>query len=107
MQRGTMRFALSLALAGAATLAVQTAAPGASERLDGRAHFALRDGQRIHVWEKVADDFASKPADERRVVVFIHGATWSGRPDFDLQIRDYSVMDHFARAGWDAFAVDP
>ena len=39
-------------------------------------------------------------------MVLVHGATWSGRPDFDLQIRDYSAMDAFARAGWDVFAPD-
>jgi pimeloyl-ACP methyl ester carboxylesterase len=72
----------------------------------GTALFAQRDGQHIHVWEKVAEGWHDEPPPVRRAVVFMHGATWSGRPDFDLQVRDYSVMDHFARHGWAAYAVD-
>lgn len=68
----------------------------------GTDHCVQRDGQRIHVWEKTAVDAATK----RGVLVFIHGATWSSRPDFDLQIRDYSAMDAMARDGWDTFAID-
>ena len=98
--------ALFVGFALVASLSLESFGSTSPTRVDGRAHFATRDGQRIHIWEKVAEGFESKPADERRVVVFIHGATWSGRPDFDLQIRDYSVMDHFARHGWDAFAID-
>jgi pimeloyl-ACP methyl ester carboxylesterase len=58
------------------------------------------------VWERVSTAWAATPAADRRVVVFVHGATWSGRPDFDLQIRDYSIMEHFADAGWGAYAID-
>jgi len=78
----------------------------ATSSIEGRSLFAERDGQRIHIWEKTASDWAAKPSAERRAVVFVHGATYSGRPDFDLNIRDYSVMESFAKAGWASFAVD-
>ncbi len=67
----------------------------------GEAHSVLREGQRISLWEKRAAGTARRP-----VMVLVHGATWSGRPDFDLQIRGYSAMDAFAAAGWDVFAID-
>jgi len=35
----------------------------------------------------------------------VHGSTWSG-PDFDLQIRDYSLMDFLAENGYDVWAID-
>jgi len=73
--------------------------------IQGRSHFAERDGQRIHVWEKAPADWRATPG-KTRVVLFVHGATWSGRPDFDLAIRDYSVMEAFAREGWATYAVD-
>lgn len=72
----------------------------------GKSHYVERDGQRIHMWEKLPESWKAKSAGARRVAVFVHGATWSGRPDFDLQIRDYSVMDHFVQAGWGAYAID-
>lgn len=85
-----------------ASCSVAAADFGASE---GRSHFAERDGQRIHVWEKTRADWRPTPG-KTRAVLFVHGATWSGRPDFDLSIRDYSVMEAFAREGWATFAVD-
>ena len=72
----------------------------------GKSHFVERDGQRVHVWEKLPDGWKAEPKAVRRVAVFVHGATWSGRPDFDLQIRDYSVMDHFVQNGWGAYSID-
>ncbi len=65
----------------------------------GVEHVVLRDDQKIYIWEKSLSEAAP-------VVVLLHGATWSGRPDFDLQIRDYSAMDALARAGFAVFCVD-
>jgi pimeloyl-ACP methyl ester carboxylesterase len=73
----------------------------------GVAHTVPRDGMKLALWEKRPPGAApGYQADGSRVVVLLHGATWSGRPDFDLQIRDYSLMDALARAGYDAFALD-
>lgn len=41
-----------------------------------------------------------------KVALLVHGGTWSGRPDFDLQIRDYSLMDFLAANGYDVWAID-
>ncbi len=69
----------------------------------GASHFVERDGQRIHVWSKAPEDW---DASLGRVIVFMHGGTYSGRPDFDLAVEDYSVMDAFVRRGWATYAVD-
>jgi pimeloyl-ACP methyl ester carboxylesterase len=75
-----------------------------SPEIVGIEHTVLRGGQKISVWEKTLPHRGD--GDPRPVLMLVHGATWSGRPDFDLQIRDYSAMDAFARAGWDTFAID-
>ncbi|MFM0742188.1 alpha/beta fold hydrolase [Paraburkholderia xenovorans] len=43
------------------------------------------------------------------VLFLVHGSTVSGRNTYDLQVpgrNDYSVMDHFAHAGYDVWTVD-
>lgn len=59
-------------------------------------------GGEVHAWEvALKTQGAAAP-----VVIFLHGGTWSGRPNFDLEFQDYSTMEHFASAGWDTFAFD-
>ncbi len=111
MKHGYLLATLSLGMGcSAARVGLSSIGVSAQEALpaamEGQSHFVERDGQRIHVWEKAPRDWGERNAKDRRVVVFVHGATYSGRPDFDLGIRDYSVMEAFARAGWDTFAVD-
>lgn len=40
------------------------------------------------------------------VVLFVHGATGPGVPDFDLDYKDYNWMANLARAGFDTYAID-
>ncbi len=69
-------------------------------------HVVEVNGGAIHAWE-VTQQLAEDSKDAASpVVVFLHGGTWSGRPNFDLRFEDYSTMEHFARRGWDTFAVD-
>jgi pimeloyl-ACP methyl ester carboxylesterase len=42
----------------------------------------------------------------RYVVVMLHGAMTEGTTSFDLQFRDYSLMERLARRGIDAFSVN-
>jgi len=48
------------------------------------------------------------PAKPRRAVLLIHGRTWSGRPDFDLQVpgEARSFMDALVAQGYAAYALD-
>jgi pimeloyl-ACP methyl ester carboxylesterase len=40
------------------------------------------------------------------VVLFVHGATVPGVPDFDLEYKDYNWMAHLARAGFNTYTMD-
>jgi len=72
----------------------------------GEEHHVVRDGLRIYLWEKHEAGSTESAAGNPRAVLLVHGSTWSGRPDFDLQIRDYSLMDFLARGGFDVWAID-
>jgi pimeloyl-ACP methyl ester carboxylesterase len=56
---------------------------------------------RLAALEKWTDNRATRPA-----ILLVHGATFSSRPDFDLRIRDYSLMEFFAQHGFDVWALD-
>jgi pimeloyl-ACP methyl ester carboxylesterase len=72
------------------------ASSGGPERLTVQS-----DGHPIALW-------ARRPSAPRGAVLFVHGRTWSGRPDFDLQVPAYkrSVLASFAAQGYAAYAVD-
>ena len=65
------------------------------------AHKVLSDGHAIAVWEK-------SPATPRGSIVLVHGRTWSGQPDFDLQVpgEQLSLMDGLVAAGFATYAID-
>src|SRR5262245_47945915 len=82
---------------GPGTAAPVTAPPAAPERLVVTAD----DGFQLTMWRKA-------PAQPRRSVLLIHGRTWSGRPDFDLQVpgESRSFMDMLVAEGYAAYALD-
>lgn len=59
------------------------------------------DGFQLALWRKA-------PVRPRRAVLLIHGRTWSGRPDFDLQVpgEARSFMDALVAEGYAAYALD-
>jgi pimeloyl-ACP methyl ester carboxylesterase len=58
------------------------------------------DGFQLAMWRKA-------PAHPRRALLLIHGRTWSGRPDFDLQVpgEHRSFMDALVAEGYAAYAL--
>lgn len=72
----------------------------------GKDHYVTSNGLKVYLWEKFQRKFEKSFAGSNKIVLLVHGATWSGRPDFDLQIRDYSLMDFLARNGYDAWSID-
>ncbi|HSG07734.1 MAG TPA: alpha/beta fold hydrolase [Longimicrobiales bacterium] len=65
-------------------------------------HTVMSDGHPMAVWEK-------RPADAARAaVVLLHGRTWSGLPDFDLQVpgEELSLMDGLTGRGYAVYALD-
>jgi pimeloyl-ACP methyl ester carboxylesterase len=79
------------------TSAPTTSAPAAPDRLEVTAD----DGFKLTLWRKA-------PAQPKRTVLLIHGRTWSGRPDFDLEVpgEARSFMDALVAQGYAAYALD-
>ena len=60
---------------------------------------------KLFLFEKCAGD----PAKTRGTILFVHGSSMASQPTFDLQVEgrpDSSVMDWFARRGFDCWCVD-
>lgn len=66
-----------------------------------RENITADDGHVLALWAKV-------PAEPKGAIIFLHGRTWSARPDFDLQVpgEQRSTMDALAAEGYAAYALD-
>jgi len=83
-----------------------TEAETGANRIRGEEHYVMRDGLRIYLWEKHKAGLERTFANNGKVALLVHGGTWPGRPDFDLQIRDYSLMDFLANHAYDVWSID-
>jgi len=93
--------ALLSVLLGAAWVGT-SASQGSKPVINPPERFTVQsDGHPIAVW-------ARRPASPKGAVLFVHGRTWSARPDFDLQVPGYqrSVLSSFSGQGYAAYAVD-
>ena len=61
-------------------------------------------GIELYVRNKRAEGMASFSAE--RTLLFVHGATYPAETSFDLPIEGVSMMDLFARNGFDVYLVD-
>lgn len=71
----------------------------------GQEHWAFKGGVRLFLWEK----FVGTPEGKAGPIVFVHGSSMASQPTFDLQVPGRprsSVMDRFARLGYDTWSVD-
>ncbi len=78
----------------------------AASAIRGKEHYVVRDGLRIYLWEKFREGQEASFSRTGKVALLVHGGVRSGRPLFDLQIRDYSLMDFLAAHGYDVWAID-
>jgi alpha-beta hydrolase superfamily lysophospholipase len=64
-------------------------------------HTVLSNGHPMAVWEKKAEN-------AKGIILFVHGRTWSGVPDFDLQVEgeELSLMDGLVEQGYSTYAID-
>jgi pimeloyl-ACP methyl ester carboxylesterase len=70
----------------------------------GIEHWTNKGEVRLFLWEKPA---AAQP--KAGTILFVHGSSMASQPTFDLQVpgrSDSSVMDWFARRGFDTWSVD-
>jgi len=91
----------------AALAACATATPQAGGAVPGTEHWAQKrtasGDVRLFLWRKRLADAAKGP------LVFVHGSSVQSVPAFDLQIPGHpesSVMDWFARLGYDTWCFD-
>jgi pimeloyl-ACP methyl ester carboxylesterase len=71
----------------------------------GQEHWINKGDAKLFLWNKVAGD----PARTQGTVLFVHGSSMASQPTFDLQVPgrpDSSVMDWFAKRGFDTWCVD-
>jgi pimeloyl-ACP methyl ester carboxylesterase len=102
-RRDALLAGLGLAAAPSVTLAQAPAMP-APRPIVANEYWADKNGVRLWVYRKRLAN-----ADYRGRLFCVHGSSYSGKTMFDLQVpnRDnYSMMDHFARLGYDVWTMD-
>jgi pimeloyl-ACP methyl ester carboxylesterase len=78
----------------------------------GTEHWAIKrvGGESVRIFllrKKLRDPAAGGP--RRGTILFVHGSSMAGTPVFDLQVPgkpEYSVMNWFARLGYDTWSID-
>jgi pimeloyl-ACP methyl ester carboxylesterase len=76
-----------------------------TETIVGQEHWTSKGEVKLFLWEKCVGD----PAKAKGIVFFVHGSSMASQPTFDLQVPgrpDSSVMDWFAKRGYDMWCVD-
>ncbi len=71
----------------------------------GKEHWTKKGEAELFLWEKYLGD----PKRAKATVLFVHGSSMASQPTFDLKVPgrpDSSVMDWFARQGYDTWCVD-
>jgi pimeloyl-ACP methyl ester carboxylesterase len=74
--------------------------------VEGREHWTKKGDIKLFLWEKFVGDAARE---KNGTVLFVHGSSMASQPTFDLQVPgrpDSSVMDWFAKRGFDTWCVD-
>jgi len=87
-------------------LGAQRGAPAAAPLNTPERLTVPSDGHPMTVWARRP----APPATVKGSVLLVHGLTWSGRPDFDLQVPGLglqrSVLASLAANGFNAYAID-
>jgi hypothetical protein len=77
-----------------------------AQELHAEEHWTTKDGNvKLFMFEKSAGD----PTSAAGRILFVHGSSMAAQPTFDLHVDgrpDSSVMDWFARRGFDCWCVD-
>jgi pimeloyl-ACP methyl ester carboxylesterase len=96
---------VALCAASTASIPVAEARPGGGGGIKSHEYSTERNGIKIALYEKFAPGEEKNWKQNGKVILLVHGATWSSRCTFD-PVEDYSFMDALARAGYDVWAVD-
>jgi pimeloyl-ACP methyl ester carboxylesterase len=71
----------------------------------GTEHWTNNGDVKLFLWDKCAAD----PAKSAGTILFVHGSSMASQPTFDLDVPgrpDSSVMEWFAKQGYDCWCVD-
>ena len=101
-RRNALVAGLTLAVAPAIPLAAST--PGMPGSITANEYWADKNGVKLWVYRKRQGGVQSRGS-----LFCVHGSSYSGKTMFDLQVpnRDnYSMMDHFARLGYEVWTMD-
>ena len=102
-RREALLGAVGLAAAPALALGAEEP-PAASARIVADEFWADKGGVRLWVYRKRIE--GARPA---KRLFCVHGSSYSGKTMYDLQVPgrdDYSMMDHFARRGYEVWTMD-
>ena len=100
------RALLATAAGGVALAASVSSARAAPARLVAEERFVMKGDVKLYVYRKHLTGRANGP---RPVLFLVHGSTFASRSSYDLQVpgsANHSVMDHFARLGYDVWTMD-
>src|SRR5262245_49578763 len=105
-RRQLMKAAGAAVAAATAGGLASSSALAQNQTITAEEHWARKGSINLYLYRKyvAAEGGASKP-----VLFLVHGSTFSSRGSFDLQVPgrpDYSMMDHFAAAGFDVWTMD-
>jgi pimeloyl-ACP methyl ester carboxylesterase len=73
--------------------------------IKGQEHWTNKGDVKLFLWEKCVGD----PAKTKGIILFVHGSSMASQPTFDLHVPgrpDSSVMEWFAKQGYDTWCVD-
>jgi len=71
----------------------------------GAEHWTRKGDVTLFMWEK----YVGQPTGKRGTILFVHGSSMASQPTFDLKVPgrgDSSIMNWFARRGYDTWCVD-
>jgi len=93
-----------LTLAASPAIALAASTPAMPGSITANEYWAEKNGVKLWVYRKRQGGVQSRGS-----LFCVHGSSYSGKTMFDLQVpdrEDYSMMDHFARLGYDVWTMD-
>ena len=107
MKRGRFGTTLGAAALLAGAAAARASAQSGPPTMSSDEYWARKGAVKLYVYRKQL--LHTSVAPQREVLFLVHGSSMSGRSTFDLTVpgrTGYSMMDAFARYGWDVWTMD-
>jgi pimeloyl-ACP methyl ester carboxylesterase len=104
MNRRDLMRSSALAIGAAAAIPALPALSAEEPPIEAEEHWAKKGNVDLYLYRKRLPGGESRP-----VLLLVHGSSFSGRGGFDLQVPGhprYSLMDEFARYGFDVWTMD-